>query len=228
VINRPHVSDQSLEDVLRVVADIQERASGVPQALRELGVNVETRPMWAGDYRIGEQAIVERKTTRGLHAAVVAGRFWPQMGRVRDDARFVYLLVEGADLDDGPLAIAAIRGICVALMDLGVHIVRSTDARDSALWLYRMTDRHSRFRHRNRPAYAQRPKRDAGAPAAEAALGAVPGISRVTAQALLTHFGSLAAVVQADRREWQRVPGIGPARASALAATFHTPYTAHD
>jgi ERCC4-type nuclease len=211
--------------VLRIVADIQEQASGVPDLLVELGVTVESRRLWAGDYVFGERAIVERKTVRGLHAAVIAGRFWPQIGRVREGASWVYLLVEGTDLDNGPLAPAATRGICVALMDVGIHVIRSTDAKDSALWLHRLAERRRRFRHRNRPAYAQIPKRDAGAPAAEAALAAVPGISTVTARALLSHFGSLAAIIQADQSAWQRVTGLGPGRAEALAATFHTPYT---
>src|SRR5205807_6152185 len=130
---------------------------------------------------IQERAIVERKTARGLHAAIIAGRFWQQVCRLREGAHFAYLLVEGADLDDGPLAPQAVRGVCVALTDLGVNVIRSTDAMDSALWLQRLAERRNRVRYRNRPAYAQVPKRDAGVPAAEATLGAVPGISRVTA-----------------------------------------------
>jgi ERCC4-type nuclease len=169
---------------------------------------------------------VERKTVRGLHAAVIHGTFWPQLGRLREGTRFAYLLIEGTDLDDGPLATNAIRGVCLALMDLGIDIIRSTDARDSALWLHRLVERRARFGYRDRPAYAQRPKREAGAPAAEAALASVPGISRVCAQALLSHFGSLAAVARANPNDWQRVPGIGPTRADALATTFRTRHTA--
>jgi DNA excision repair protein ERCC-4 len=211
--------------MLGVIADTHERPSGVPRLLRELGIAVETRRLWAGDYELGECAIVERKTVRGLHAAVIQGKFWPLLGRVREAARFPYLLVEGRDLDDGPLTPAAIRGVCVALMDLGVDVIRSTGPRDSALWLHRLAQRRGEVRYRNHPAYAQRPKREAGTPAAEAALASVPGISRVYAQALLDRFGTLAAVVTAGPSEWQQVTGIGPARASALTATFRTPYT---
>src|SRR5207244_1489854 len=111
-------------------------------------------------------------------------------------------------------------------MDLGVGIIRSTDAGDSALWLQRLAVRRAEVRHRNVPPYAQRPKRTRGAPAAEAALAAVPGISRVYARRLLRQFGTLAAVVQAEPSKWQAIPGIGPTRANAMAETFHSPPTA--
>jgi len=49
----------------------------------------------------------------------------------------------------------------------------------------------------------------------------VPGISTSSARALLERFGSVAAVVAADRADWIAVPGIGPERARALEETFH-------
>jgi len=91
---------------------------------------------------------------------------------------------------------------------MGVGVVRSSDPRDSAL--QRLAERRSRIRYRDRPAYAQRPQREAGASAAKAALSAIPGISHVRAHALLAHFGPLAAVIQAEPAEWQQVTGIGP------------------
>jgi DNA excision repair protein ERCC-4 len=204
----------------RVVVDRREPRE-ILGHLTRLGVAVQEQLLDAGDYELGGRALVERKTVRALHASVIQGRFWTQVGLLRSAARFPYVLIEGRDLDDGPLSPAAIRGICVALMDLGVGVVRSVDARDSTLWLQRLAERRASVRIRNAPAYAQRPKREAGFPAAEAALACVPGISRVCAQTLLAHFGSLAALVQASPAEWQRVRGIGPTKANAIAVTFH-------
>ena len=212
--------------MLRIVADIHERASGVPRILEERGLTVETRALWAGDYIVGERALVERKTVDDLHGSIVKGRFWPQVGRLREGTRFAYLLVEGISLDAGPLRAPAIRGIWLALADLGITVLRSNSREDSALWLHLLARRRAEVRNGTRPAYAQRPKVGDPARAAEAALAAVPGVSRVSAQALLDHFGTLAAVVGANRADWQRVPGIGPVRAGALATTFHIEYTA--
>ena len=212
--------------MIPIIADVHERASGVPQLLSQNGAKVELRPLSAGDYDLGGDALVERKTVRGLHAAIVAGTFWPQIGKLRRAGRFVYVLVEGRDLDDGPISPAAVRGACIAVTDIGVTLLQSLDVCESALWLYRLAKRRHDAPPRNRPPYAQRPKAEAGPPAAEAALACVPGISTVCARALLSYFGTFAAVVAADDAEWEAVAGIGRRRASALAVSFHTTYSA--
>jgi ERCC4-type nuclease len=212
--------------VMLIVTDVHERGSGVPALLGDRGATVEVRSLSAGDYRLAGGAVVERKTVRGMHMGIVAGTFWPQIGRLRRGARFAYLLIEGCDLDDGPLAPAAVRGACLAVADLGVTVLQSVDPCDSALWLHRLAARRQHAPPRHRPAYAQRPKAEAAPQAAEAMLASVPGISTVSARALLTRFGSVAAVVAAEPTDWEAVAGIGPQRALSLAETLRSPYAA--
>jgi DNA excision repair protein ERCC-4 len=207
-----------------VVADIHERQSGVPHLLRERGANVRVKGLRVGDYHLPSGAIVERKTVRGMHLGIVGGTFWPQLGRLRKNARLPYLLVEGCDLDTGPLSPAAVRGACLALGDRGITVLRSADPSDSALWLYRLAKRRQHAPTRQRPAYAQRPKAEPGIHAAEAMLASVPGISTVSARALLTRFGSVAAVLAAEPNDWEAVAGIGPQKAKFLAETLRSPY----
>ncbi|MGH3040514.1 MAG: ERCC4 domain-containing protein, partial [Gaiellaceae bacterium] len=187
----------------------------------ELGAEVEIAPLPAGDYAVGADTLVERKRVLDLHAAVLKGRLWPQMAKLRAAAAFPYLLLEGTDIDRGPLAGAAVRGACLAVIDQGIALLRSGQPRDSALWIHRLAVRCQRVElPADRPAYAQRPKAHGGPEAAEALLAAVPGISTSSARALLARFGSVSAVVAAGREEWLTVPGIGPDRARALAETF--------
>jgi len=210
------------DPVIRIVVDVHERQSGIPDVLAdELGVEVEIAPLPAGDYAVGADTLVERKRMLDLHAAIMKGRLWPQVAKLRAATAFPYLLVEGTDLDRGPLAGAAVRGACLAVIDQGIALLRSGQPRDSALWIHRLAVRCQRVElPPDRPAYAQRPKARAGPDAAEALLAAVPGISTSSARALLARFGSVAAVVAAGPEEWLTVPGIGPDRARALAETF--------
>jgi DNA excision repair protein ERCC-4 len=205
----------------RIVVDVHERSSGIAVVLaEELGAEVEIASLPAGDYAVGADTLVERKRVLDLHGSVIKGRFWPQLAKLRAAAAFPYLLVEGTDLDRGPLGGAAIRGACLAAIDQGIALLRSGQPRDSALWIHRLAVRCQRVEPPpDRPVYAQRPK----APpeeAAEALLAAVPGISATGARALLDEFGTVAAVVAAEPEEWLRVPGIGAERARALAAVF--------
>ena len=206
----------------QVVADVHERQSGIPQALEDLAVEVTIAPLRAGDYAIGSDVLIERKSVLDLHGSIEQGRFWPQIGKLRWKSRFPFLLVEGENIDAGPLSPKAIRGACIAVIHRGIRLLRTTDQWDSAVWLERLAVRAANHRPIDRPKYAQGP-RPAPDEAAEAMLAAVPGIGVERARAFLNRFGTVANVVNAEKAAWQEVPGIGPTRATALAATFAKP-----
>jgi ERCC4-type nuclease len=207
---------------VKIVVDVHERQSGIAETLIELGAEVEFAPLPAGDYAVGVDTLVERKRVLDLHGAVLKGRLWPQLGKLRGACAFPYLLVEGTDIDRGPLHHNAVRGVCLAVIDQGIALLRSGYQRDSALWIHRLAVRCQELEPAaERPAYAQRPRPKPGDETAEALLASVPGISTTSARALLEHFGSVAAIVNADPAEWLTVTGIGPLRARALEETFH-------
>lgn len=76
---------------------MHERQSGIAETLGELGAEIEIAPLPAGDYAVGADSLVERKRVLDLHAAVLRGRLWPQLGKLRAACAFPYLLVEGSD-----------------------------------------------------------------------------------------------------------------------------------
>jgi Fanconi anemia group M protein len=196
-----------------VVADVFEQGSGLPAALRRLGAQVSIEPLPAGDYRIPTGILIERKTVSDLHGSLGRGRLWAQIGNIRDEAVTPLLLVEGDDLDAGPRHPNAIRGALLAIAELGVGILRSRDPADSALWVHRLAVRQARkARARAHPEQA-RPSPPPGL----ALLAAVPGISDITARALLERFGSVEGVLDAGPERWAEVAGIGSVRAHALA-----------
>jgi ERCC4-type nuclease len=188
--------------------------------MEELVAEVTRRRLLVGDYIVGQGALVERKTVRGLHRSLAEGRLWTQLGRLRTSATWPYLLVEGVDLGDGPLRRESVHGVWLTVADLGIVVLRSDDTSDSAAWLLRLATRRQEPTSRDRPRYAQRFPRDRPL-AAEAALAAAPGISVKTARALLNRFGSLAGVLAAEPAEWQSIPGVGPHRATSLASMVH-------
>lgn len=207
---------------VKIIVDVHERQSGIDETLAELGAEIEIASLPAGDYAVGADTLVERKRVLDLHAAVLKGRLWPQLGKLRAACAFPYLLVEGSDIDRGPLHRNAVRGVCLAVIDQGIALLRSGHQRDSALWIHRLAVRCQEIEPAaERPAYAQRPRPKPGEETAEALLASVPGISTSSARALLERFGSVAAVVAADPAEWLAVPGIGRERARALEETLH-------
>ena len=208
-----------------ILVDVHEKRSGIATHLEQLGVRVEVHALPAGDYVVGEDTLVERKRVLDLHAAIVKGHFWAQIGKLRAASPFPYLLIEGTDIDRGPLHPNAIRGVCLAVIDLGIPLLRSDHQGDSALWLHRLAVRCQRTEPApDRPLYAQRSKPRDPREAAEAMLASVPGISMKTARALLATLGSLEEVLGAAEEDLLRVPGVGPERARALLETLmHRP-----
>ncbi len=205
--------------MLTITADVHERASRVPDLLSNLGVQVELQSLPRGDYKIGEETAVERKTVHDLHLSIIRGRFWKQIHKIRA-ARWPYLLVEGKSIFAGPIPANSIRGVCLAVNDLGVTIVRTEHADDSANWLFRLASRRLYGATRDRPIYAQRPKSTA-VPPAEAALACAQDISVETARTVLSRFGSLRNVSAASVDELLALPGVGPKRAAAIVALIH-------
>jgi ERCC4-type nuclease len=198
----------------RLVVDIYERESRVLDALRSLEVQFVRRALSLGDYAVGG-IVVERKTVRDLHTAILKRRFWRQVARLQHGARQAYVLVEGADIDDGPLRPEAVRGALVALAELGVPVLRTLTPEETALWLRVIAERPRRRARRYLP---QRiPLTSSG----EAMLCAVPGISTVTARALLARFGTVAEIAKSDPASWLSADGVGPARAASLAKALH-------
>lgn len=212
--------EATLDHVMVVTADVHEIPSGVPRRLEQLGVRVLRKRLPTGDYIVGGGAVVERKSVLDLQNSLLKGRFWTQIGRLRRVATWSYLLVEGESLAQGPVEAEALRGLWLAVLDLGVIVLRADDSEETALWLRRLAIRRQRPSNRDRPRYAQRFERLRPQPS-EAALAAAPGISVKTVRSLLEHFGSLHRVINAYPDDWQSVPGVGPHRSEALRHLVH-------
>jgi len=208
---------------IRVVADVHERASGIPAYLDALGLEVEIAALPAGDYALGADTLVERKAVSDLHGSILRSRLWPQLNKLRAACAFPYLLVEGSDLDCGPLHPNSVRGACLAAIDKGVALLRTTGPEDSARWLHRLAVRAQEWEaapDRPPPGGRALPRTAAGPEAAERLLATIPGVSTTTARKLLLRFGSVAGVAVAGLDELRAVPGIGDGRARAIAASL--------
>jgi Fanconi anemia group M protein len=216
-------------DRIRILVDVHEQRSGIPGLLEELGAEVELLSLPAGDYALGDDTLVERKAVLDLHSAVRRGHLWAQLAKLRAGCAFPYLLIEGRELDGGGRGLHpnAIRGACLAVIDQGVALLRSDHQRDSARWLHRLAVRCQR---ESTPAELPPLVPRAAVPpesVAEAMLVAIPGISTITARALLERFGSPAGIAAALPEEWLEVPGIGGERALALADAFGRTQSGH-
>ena len=206
---------------LTITVDVREWRSDIPAQLTALGVRFSTVTLAVGDYAVGNR-VIERKTVADLHRSLVDRRLWSQVAALRRDPRRAYVLVEGDDLDDGPVPARAIRGALLKILDNGIRLLRTQSPEDTALWLHVLARQEQRrVEHRATVRIGRRPI--VASPVG--LLSAIPGVGIDCAKALVTEFGPIAAIAVTSERELQSIPGIGPERAEALikALTQATP-----
>ena len=83
---------------IRIVVDEREKKSGIPDLLKGLGINLEMKVLPVGDYIVGPETIIERKTISDLVSSIFDGRLFDQCDRLKEHYQFPILLIEG-DID---------------------------------------------------------------------------------------------------------------------------------
>ncbi len=195
-----------------VEADLHERGSEAARALGEAGAEVVFRKLPVGDYRVGRNLLVERKTALDFRLSLFQGRLFRQVDRLARAAPRPLLLLEG---QDRTLAWPTLRGALLTVTGVfGVPVLFSRDAADSAQWILTAARQHSVPRER---AYVRAGWRPKGKRARQNfVLKGLPGVGPARAEALLERFGTVRGVMNAAEAELLDVRGIGKKTAQRI------------
>ena len=80
---------------LRIIVDEREKKSGIPNLLTAIGIKTEIKTLQIGDYIVGPETVVERKSIQDLISSVFDGRLFDQCSRLKEHFQNPILLVEG-------------------------------------------------------------------------------------------------------------------------------------
>lgn len=202
--------------------DCREVAPDLARELAEIhGFELRRALMPLGDYLIGQDTLVERKTTRDFALSVIDGRLFDQAYRLVTRADNAFLVVEGLSFQtDLQVDLNALRGALITLAQtFRLPVLRTRDQADTAWTFARLFEQRQRLGSHSGPLRAGSPRRLRTRK--ERVLRALPGVGVETARRLLDHFGSVRAVIAASADELQQVPGVGPKRAASLLETVH-------
>lgn len=202
---------------IHVEIDDRERASGVEEALRSLGVVVVARRLLLGDYLIDGALLVERKTLSDLVASVIDGRLFSQARRLMASRRRAVLVLEGtgADLARCGASWESLQGALItATWVFGLPILRTRSAFETARTIVFIARQHHAVVNGMLCRYGWRPKGKAALQGY--VLQGLPGIGAERARRLLRRFGSVEAVVTASEKELCEVHGIGKSTAKRI------------
>jgi ERCC4-type nuclease len=210
---------------LTIEADVRERAGGVLERLAALdAVDLRVSHLPVGDYLLGDDVGVERKTAGDFVSSIVDRRLFRQVEALQAAFPRPILLLEGDPLaTERPIHPNAVRGALAYLVAVRGLPIISTAGPDESAALLLTVARQARDGV-TPPEGAAKPKAATLAARQEAVVAALPGVGPLLARRLLTHFGSLTAVAAADSAALRVVEGIGPRRAAELAALFAAAY----
>ena len=200
---------------LRIIADERERKSGIPALLAKAGLALEVRTLPVGDYIVGPEIAVERKSVRDLVSSVFDGRLFDQCKRMRESFEVPLLVVEGDLMDvskitENPMIFYG--ALASVARDERIPVLPTPSAEHTAKLLAMLA-----FKGGRRGPYIKKARRRDDLPGQQlAVLASLPGIGGVLAPRMLKRFGAPARAMSASVSELARVEGMGAARAARI------------
>jgi ERCC4-related helicase len=228
-MQKPVVADQaSIEEFTvqgpQITVDDRETSSKVVEVLSEMGAAIRLERLPLGDYAIGDRILIERKTARDFVDTLIDRDLLGQIKLMAEAVPRPVIIIEGGDLyTQRDIHPNAIRGVLAALaLDLGVSLLYTRDDQDTARMLFVLAKREesARGERKMHPHKSHRSLREEQ----EYIISAFPEIGLKNARLLLSHFGSVQAIVNATLAELLAVKGIGEKTSQKIFDLCRRPY----
>jgi ERCC4-related helicase len=213
------------DDHIRLIVDSRELSTAVARELTRLDVEISGESLDIGDYIASEDVAIERKETGDFIQSLIDGRLFVQLSALRSAYRRPVLIIEGEQII-GLRAVnpASIYGALASIaIKIQVPILWTRNAEETANVLYRIGHLEqvgSRKPLRTRSGETKGTDADA----LEYILSGFPGVDTVTSRAILTEFGTLERIFSAEKKDLQKVKGVGPKIAGRIRRLLTTKY----
>lgn len=210
---------------ISVVVDHREYRSNVARRLSSLSLNLVSKQLDVGDYVVSSRIGVERKFVDDFLNSLLNGQLFAQLQRLRDSYARPVLILEGKGLfTKRNINHKAIYGSLISIVvDFGIPVLSTEDATETADLLFVMAKREQRQEKKSvalrgsKPSFSL-PERQ------RFVVEGLPNVSSVMAKRLLSHFGSIHAIITASEKELQEVKGIGKQTAKLIYQVVNEDY----
>lgn len=221
----PLEKNESSSEV-KIVVDNRESRSKIVRFLAvKQEVLVESKQLEVGDYVLSSRIGVERKEVDDFLNSMLNGRLFVQMKNLREAYARPVLILEGEDLlERRNINHNAIFGALSSIVvDYGIAVFQTKSARETADVLYVMA-RREQFRDQKEVAIRSGKVAMSLGEQQRFIVEGLPNVSAVLAKRLLSHFGSIYALVNANVEELAEVQGIGKQSAEQIYYTLRSDY----
>jgi Fanconi anemia group M protein len=205
----------------KLLVDIHEKESLVPQHLERIGVPFLYANLPHGDYSIFERIIIERKTVHDFANSVKTKRLFKQMVDLSESCERPILLIEGSNLFEvkGVHKKGIMGALTLITVYYGIPTIFTSNPEETALFLYIVYKREISESGEVPSLFFKKKARNRDEEILRV-VEAIPGIGPKFARNLITKFENLKSLFSASEDELKRVPGIGEMRAKRLREVF--------
>ncbi len=206
----------------KIIVDNRERNKELLDALGGLcSIHIET--MDIGDYCISDRVCIERKTIRDFESSMITGRLFKQIKVLSENYKLPILIIEG-DKADFILNGNSIEGAIIFLyLTYKIQIIISKNPKETAHILYRITKQEETLSDHDLSLKMGKSAKTDGQ-FMEYIIGNIPGVGNKIAKSLLTKFGSISSIVDADINDLTQVDKIGKKKSVEIYDILHKTY----
>ncbi|MFA9518504.1 DEAD/DEAH box helicase [Halopenitus sp. H-Gu1] len=223
------VATAGVEDGVEIVVDQRELDAGIAKDLStrtELVTRLET--LAVGDYVLSDRVAIERKSAADFVDSLLDSdrSMFEQVGELTRAYSRPVLVVEGGDLyTQRNVNPNAIRGALASLaVDFGISVMRTDDQNETAELVETIARREQETRDREISVHGEKTTKTL-AEQQEYVISSIADIGPVTARSLLDHFGTVEAVMTADREDLLAVEGVGEVTTDRIREIVASEYT---
>ena len=201
---------------LRIIIDEREKKSGIPNLLIAIGIKTEIKTLQIGDYIVGPETVVERKSIQDLISSVFDGRLFDQCSRLKEHFQYPILLVEGnvdeiESITENPLVFYG--ALSTIAIDFKIPIIPTPNASHTAKLLVSLCSKKESIKG---PFLKKIKKSNNIQKQQLSVLCSLPGIGEKIAIRILEKYGSPFIALSATSKELGKIPGLGETRAKKI------------
>lgn len=210
---------------IKIVADMRESRSTIITLLQRMpDYEIVVQELDCGDYLLREDFPVERKAAVDFVASILDRRLFEQVGRMKAEYGKATFVIEG-DVYSTRSKITP-EAICGAISYLTIiedaRVLTTKNASETAALLATMA-RHAQEGLGYLVSLRANKPKDLRL-SAQFLVQGLPGVGPAGATALLNHFGTIEALLQADIAQLRKVPGIGAKTAEQIRSVIEVDY----
>ena len=205
----------------RILADIRERKSGVPDLILKEGVSVIYGTLPIGDYVLSERVLVERKSLYDFASSIKNKRVFRQLADLRDSCEMPVLILEGGSLSKvrGVKKKGLLGALALITVYYRIPVIFTADRSETAQFLAILARRESMELGEVMSVFNKKKARTKEEKLLRV-VESLPDVGPKRARELLRKFGSLRNLFNASYEELLSVPGFGEGRALKLLKFF--------